>query len=152
MNGIAPLGAAAAAADKSQAVVDDLQLLATSLAPVAGNSQIAIVGSPDVVVGLALRMPHRVDWPILMTTALAPKTVVAVAVNAVASAIDGAPQVDARQDPVFHMADPASPTIDGVTPVGSTFQTDSVGLRLRWPISWALRDPRGVAWISGVNW
>jgi hypothetical protein len=78
--------------------------------------------------------------------------VIAIAPAAVASAIDGAPQIDARQETGIHMADPASPAIDGATPVGSTFQTDSVALRLRWPISWALRDPRGVAWMTGVNW
>jgi hypothetical protein len=36
--------------------------------------------------------------------------------------------------------------------IRSYFQTDSVGLKLRWPISWALRDPRGVAFLTGANW
>jgi hypothetical protein len=38
------------------------------------------------------------------------------------------------------------------TPVGSMFQTDSVALKLRWPISWALRTSNAVAWIANVNW
>jgi hypothetical protein len=54
------------------------------------------------------------------------------------------------------MADPAAEVVDvgGVraSPVGSTYQTDSVALRLRWPISWALRDARGISWMTGVNW
>jgi hypothetical protein len=37
-------------------------------------------------------------------------------------------------------------------PVGSVFQTDEVALRMRWPISWALRDARGVAFMTAVNW
>jgi len=38
------------------------------------------------------------------------------------------------------------------TSVGSLYQTDEVGLRLRWPISWALRSSNGLAWLTNVNW
>ena len=156
MNGVAPLGAAAAAADKSQAVVDDLQLLATAIAPVSGNGQIVLVGSPDVVVGLALRMPRRLDWPVLMTTALAPRTVVAVAANAIVSAIEGVPVIDANSQATFvrDTVPGEIVTADGTvaTSVGSLFQTDQVGLRLRWLISWALRSSAALAWMTGVNW
>jgi hypothetical protein len=31
------------------------------------------------------------------------------------------------------------------------FQTDSIALKMRWPVTWALRDPRGVAWTT-PNW
>jgi Phage capsid family len=152
LNGIAGLTPTAAAGNKGEVLVDDIQKLATALGPVAGNGAIALIGSPDVAVALALRIPSHLDWPVLMSSSLAPRTIIAVASAAVASAIDGAPAVDARQETGIHMADPASPTIDGVTPVGSTFQCDAVAVRLKWSISWALRDPRGVAHMTGVNW
>jgi hypothetical protein len=38
------------------------------------------------------------------------------------------------------------------SPLRSYFQTDSVGLRLKWPLSWAVRDSRGVAYLTGANW
>jgi hypothetical protein len=54
------------------------------------------------------------------------------------------------------MADPAGELVDigGVfaRPVASLYQSDSVALRLRWPISWILRDVRGVSWMQNVNW
>ena len=33
-------------------------------------------------------------------------------------------------------------------PSRSLFQTDSLALKMRWPVSWALRDPRGFAWLT----
>jgi hypothetical protein len=33
-------------------------------------------------------------------------------------------------------------------PERSVWQTDSVAVKVRWPVSWALRDPRGVAWLT----
>jgi hypothetical protein len=54
------------------------------------------------------------------------------------------------------MADPAAEAVDigGViaSPLSSMFQTDSASLRMTWPLSWTLRDSRGVAWLSGANW
>jgi hypothetical protein len=33
-------------------------------------------------------------------------------------------------------------------PARSTWQTDSVAVKVRWPATWALRDPRGFAWLT----
>lgn len=50
-------------------------------------------------------------------------------------------------------AEPISNRAGGMmTPVYSTFQTDSVSLKLRWPVSWALRDARGISWMQNVTW
>ena len=118
-----------------------------AIAPVAGNGQIAWSDSPDAAVGLALRMPSRLDWPVLTSASLAPRTVIAVAVNALVSAVEGAPLIDASAQAEFHRdTAPAArrQRRHRRTPVGSLYQTDQVALRLRWPISWALRDPRAV--------
>jgi hypothetical protein len=155
MNGIAPLTPAAAGA-KEQAIVDDLQTLAGAVAPVAGNSDIVIVAAPAQAVALALRMPARLSWPVLISASLTAGTVIAVAANAIVSAVDGVPQIDARREVGLNLADPAAELVNvsGVyaQPIGSTFQTDEVALRLRWPISWALRKSTGLAWMQNVNW
>jgi Phage capsid family len=156
LNGIAALTPATAGPAKGEVLIDDLQKLAAAVAPVAGNGNVVAVASPDAAVALAMRVPTALEWPILTSAALAARTIIVVAANAVVSAVDGAPLVDARGEVTLHMADPASEVVDvgGVraTPVGSTFQTDNVALRLRWPISWALRDSRGIAWMTNVNW
>jgi hypothetical protein len=155
LNGIAAL-TPATGTDKSQIIIDDAQQLATAVAPVAGNGEIVLVASPDAAVALKLRLYGTVQWPVLTSGSLAPKTVIAVAADAVVSAIDGAPVVEASQDAEFHRDTVPQEIVStpGVvaTYVGTMFQTDSVALRLKWPISWALRTSNGVAWMSGVNW
>jgi hypothetical protein len=142
--------------DKNQIIVDDMQALATAVAPVASNGEIVLVASPDVAVALKLRLYNTVMWPVLTSGSLAAKTVIAIAVNAVVSAVEGAPTIEARQDVEMHFeTNPAEiVTAAGTvaTPVGSMFQKDAVALKLRWPISWALRNLTGVAYMTGVNW
>jgi hypothetical protein len=153
---LTPTTAIAGAA--SEVLVDDLQKLALAIAPVAGNSGIVLVASPDAAVALATRVLGSAPWPVLTSASLAAKTVIAIATRAVVAAIEGAPEVTAARETSLHMeTQPAQYLASGspgvmVTPVGSMFQSDKVALRLRWSISWALRDARGVAWMSGVNW
>src|SRR5262249_11190499 len=126
LNGIAGLTPAAAGA-KATAIVDDLQALAGAVAPVAGNGNIVLIASPDAAVALVLRLPAAVQWPVLTSSSLAARTVIAVATSAVVSAVEGAPAIEASTVPAIHMADPAAPIVDigGISaqPVMSLFQT-----------------------------
>jgi capsid protein len=151
LNGVAAL-TPAGVGEKAQAIVDDLQSLASAVAPVAGNGGITLVASPDAAVALALRMPREVTWPVLTSASLAARTVIAVAANAVVSAVEGTPQIDASQE--SDLQSDTAPASDGSlgTPRFSMFQKDAVGLRLRWPISWCLRTPTAIAWMASVNW
>src|SRR5262249_40986725 len=128
--------------EKAQAIVDDLQALALAVAAVAGNGNIVLIGSPGAAVALRLRLPQTVEWPVLTSASLSARTVIAVAANAIVSAIDGAPEITASTVAEFHRETAPQPivTTAGVvaTPVGSVYQTDEVALRLKWPISWAL--------------
>jgi hypothetical protein len=155
LNGIAGL-TPAAPGEKSQIIVDDLQALTLAIAPVSGNGDFVLVASADAATALRLRLPTSVQWPVLTSAALPPKTVIVVALNALVSAIDGTPQIDASSEAEFVRNTVAAEivTVGGTIgqPIGSLFQTDSVALRLRWPISWALRDPRGLAFMTAVNW
>jgi hypothetical protein len=46
---------------------------------------------------------------------------------------------------------PGTPTVVAA-PTRSLWQTDAIGLKVRWPVSWALRDPRGFAWLTPTAW
>jgi hypothetical protein len=145
--GLTPAGVG----EKAQALVDDLQTLAAAVAPVAGNGNIILVASPDAAVALVLRLPQTVEWPVLTSSSLAARTVIAVAANAVVSAIEGAPSVEASTQPTIVMDTvPGDP--DGSQTTTTLFQSDKIALRLKWRISWALRDARGISWMTNVNW
>jgi Phage capsid family len=151
LNGITPLTPAAAGA-KETALVDDLAALATAVAPVAGNGQIAIVTAPAQGVAIALRLAQPVPYNVMVSTSIATGTVIAIALPAIVSAGAGAPQIDAsKQVAIQERTDPTSGLMTG-SPARNIFQTDSAALRLRWPLTWARRDSRGVAFMTAVNW
>jgi hypothetical protein len=93
---------------------------------------------------------------LLSSAALTAGTVICVGANAVVSAVEGSPTIDASQETEIHRETSPQPIVNdaGVVsyPVASLFQTDTVGLRLRWDISWALRASGGMAFMTGVNW
>jgi hypothetical protein len=153
-NGITGL-TPAAAGEKAQAIVDDLQTLATALGPVAGNGNIVLVASPDAAVALRLRL-YTEEWPVLTSSQLPVRTVLMIATNSVVSAMQGAPIVDASTQTAFVRDSTPMEIVSSpgtvATSVGSVYQTDETLLRLRWPISWALRSSAGLAWMTGVNW
>ena len=76
---------------------------------------------------------------------------IAVALNALVSAAEGSPRIEAATWAAVHAETvPATDIGSGaVNPVGSLFQTDTAALRLVWGLSWALRDARAVAWMQG---
>jgi hypothetical protein len=149
LNGIPPL---APAAD----MISDLVALASAVAPVASNGEIAFVAPPGQAVGIALKSNREFAYQVLTSSSLAAGTVIAVALNALVGAAEGPPQIDVSIQATIHEETAPGPLVDigGVmaTPIRSMTQTDSVGLRLRWPISWVLRSPAAVAWVEGVAW
>jgi hypothetical protein len=155
LHGIAPL-TASTATEKSEAAADDLAQLALSVAPVSGNGNVVLVGGADTMAAIKTRLPQTPDWPVLVSGSLPPKTAIMIAANAIVSAVEGTPQIDASQVAELHRETVPQEIVTAAgtvaTPVGSIFQTDEVALRMRWPISWALRDVRGIAWVQNVNW
>jgi subtilisin family serine protease len=150
LNGIAAL-TPAAAGSKDQALVDDLAALATAVAPVAGNGTLALVVPPAQGVAIAPRLAQKLPYNVLISSSLASGTVIAVAVNGVVTAAEGAPQIDASKQVAIQEQTTPTALLTG-SPVRSLYQTDSAALRLRWPITWALRDARAVAYMSSVTW
>jgi hypothetical protein len=149
LNGITPLTATAAG---EFAMVTDLDKLASAVAPLAGNGQIVLVAAPAQAVAIALRSAREIPFSIFTSAALT-NTVIAVATPCIVSAVS-APQIDGSIQTLIHEESVPLPINAGTpaTPVRSVFQTDATSIRLRQQISWALRDPDGVAWTQNVNW
>jgi hypothetical protein len=139
--------------DKDSAMKDDLQKLIGSVAVVAGNSPIVLVASPAQAVAINLRtLGGSFAYGVLPSSQLAAGTVIAVATAALVTAANGAPKIDATKTASLTMDDAPGAILTGGQHVVATFQNDTVGLRMRLPISWALRDPRGVAFMNSVTW
>lgn len=85
--------------------------------------------------------------------------VIAVAPGIVASVLGGeAPKFFASREAAVQMDD--QPLDDGTLgpATASMWQTDSVALRLQWPVTWGVRSATmpapavGVAWLTATNW
>jgi hypothetical protein len=148
LNGIAPIPSATGSG--WDVMASDIAALAAVLASVAGNGQIVLIASIKQAVALAMSL-GGVPYPVLTSSALADGTLIAVATQAIATIVS-APAIEAA--PFATIQEETTPS-NGVltgTPVRSLFQADSVGLRFKLPVSWALRSPSAIAWINGVTW
>jgi hypothetical protein len=146
---------ASTATDKLQAMVGDLSALAASVAPYAGNGGIAFVASAKQATAINIGLSRELPYPLAASTSLADGTVICVAVNALVSAVEGGPVIDTTKSATLHMSDTPQAIANAGTmaaPTTVTFQTDTVGIRLRWPLSWALRNAGAIAFVSGVTW
>jgi hypothetical protein len=155
-NSIAGLTPSPTGPGKEEILVNDLQAIATALGPVSGNGNIVLVASPDSAAALRMRLPAGVEWPVLTSASLAARTVIGVATNALVSAISGPPEIEASTQAAYVPDSAATEVVSSpgivASAVTTVFQTDKTALKLRWQISWALRDARGLAWMTLVNW
>jgi hypothetical protein len=90
-------------------------------------------------------------FEVLASAALPDKTVIAIAGNALASAVDAVPRLDIGDQGTIVMADDAG-AVMASAPTRSLWQTDTVSLRMRMEVSWGLRAAAGLAWTQNVVW
>jgi hypothetical protein len=153
-NGVAAL-TPSSATDKATAMIADLAALAESVAPLAGNGGIVFIAAARQAVAMAIAPLRELPYPLLTSTSLAQGTVICVAVNAVVSALGAAPQIDLTRAASLHTDTVPQAIASGgsmPSPVVATFQSDKVGVRLRWDISWALRNASAIAHMTAVTW
>jgi hypothetical protein len=141
--------------DKFGAMVADLSALAAAVAPYAGNGGIVFVASARQAVPINIGLFRGLDYPLLVSNSLPAGTVIAIAQPALVSALGDAPLIDLTKHATVHMDTSPQQIATGGTmpsPVTAIFSTDKVGIRLRFPISWSLRDPNAIAFMSAVTW
>jgi hypothetical protein len=145
--GVPPLTAAGppATTSPSEMMIEDLEALVEALAPYGGNGNIVFICSAKHSVRLVKSVVAEKGFPTLISSTVT-DNLIAVAANALVVAMN-TPSIDVSGETVFHEEDTTPLPIDGATPVRSAWQTDSVGLRFRLPVSWALLAP-AVAWLT----
>lgn len=152
LNGIAGLTPSAVGSGKGDAMATDVQALLNAIAPVAGAGWL-FVAAPGQAAALQFRLGAQVPNTVA-SSALAAGTVVAIAPQAFVGAME-TPRIEASIEAIVHMDTAPAAIVNGggmAAPVRSLFQTNCVGLRMITPVSWGLRAPNAVAWMSGVNW
>jgi hypothetical protein len=138
------------------AMWDDLALLASDVTPF-GGLDIVYVTDPASSTKLTFQMGPQFKIPVYASNGVPAKTLICLAPNALCSASDPAPRIDASRDAAQHMED-ATPaqlvTTGGVmaVPIKSMFQLDSVSIRLVMFVAWATRAPGAIAYMSNVTW
>jgi hypothetical protein len=152
VGGLTP--AAPGVAAKGQAMEDDLVALGSAVGAVASGPLTYVAAIPQAL-AINIRSLGTFKDMVLPSAALSAGMVLCVADAALAAAVEGPPVIDASRMAELHRETSPQAIATGgtmVTPVGSVYQIDSVALRLRWPISWALRASGAVAWMTGCNW
>lgn len=144
-SGIAAL-TASSNSSSFEAVHEDIVALVNAVAPVAGNAPVAIISSLGraAIAGVRLGETDRIIF--LSSTAVG-GDIIAVAPGALVAALSPEPQIESSKSATLVM-DTAPGAAGTMGPERSVFQTDSLALKLRWPVTWALRDARGVAWLT----
>src|SRR5262249_22917512 len=147
--GISPLTASTGGtgANKTDALLDDLKTLTAALAPVSGGSAIVFVVNPVDAVSLAYRLVQPLTDVVLSSAAVPARTIIGIATNALASGYDPVPTIEASREAELHMSDTPS-DVGTAAPTMTMFQGDKLALKMKMPVSWALRDSRGLAWIQ----
>ncbi|MBR0695141.1 hypothetical protein [Bradyrhizobium lablabi] len=141
-----------------QAMDADIAALVNAVSPIA-RTRIALCVSLDLYHSVTTRRGGPPPYPIIATSGLPDKTVMAVALPALAVAFGDSPGFRVADDVTLHMDDtnpvnigtPGSPAVVAAPSVG-TLQTDSIALRLILDLSWTLRAANAVAWVENVTW
>ena len=145
---------ASASTDPHEAMVQDLSALAATVSGIGGP--IMVVASPERAIAISLRAKRELPFPVLGSSAVAPENVIAIATQGIASATDTVPEVSSSRMATLHMDDAPLPIAgnDGTlaAPVRSQWQSNAVAIKLRFKASWALRDARGLGWLTATGW
>jgi len=137
-------------ADFTEAVFEDFAALINKLAPVGGNGPYAIVASPGRAALMAARLRGDVGNLIILGSSAVINDVLAIAPAALVAALSPEPEIETSKAATLHMEDTSPQAVGTASPHRSMFQIDSIALKMRWPVTWALRDPRGFAWMTPV--
>jgi hypothetical protein len=158
LHGVTALIPVTTAGNFVDAIYEDLGNLGGAVSVVSGNDEegICFIMAAPQAVFARLRLAD-VSYPIFASAALAPGTVIAVASRALAF-VARDPRFETTKQSVVHMetaplpiGTPGTPPTVAA-PTTSLFQTDSVGIRFIWPLNYVMRDARGIAFMSTVNW
>ena len=147
---------ASTAADATTAMVDDIAALAGSVAVVNGTASPIFVAAPARAITLMMRAPRALPFTVLASSAVAAGDLICVGPQALAVAFGDRPEIVESRVALLHEDSVPTAIVPSggspASPLRSLFQTDSVGMRLKLPAAWVLRDARGLAWTTTTAW
>jgi hypothetical protein len=147
-NGIAAL-TPSASTDPFGGFYEDLSTLIGGVAPVGGP--FVLVTSYARAGSISARFPEAPSGLTVLGCNAVGNDMLAIAPAALVSAFSPDPEIETSNAASLVMNDVAAPIVNGgapAAPVRSLLQTDSIALKVRWPIAWALRSPAAVAWVT----
>jgi hypothetical protein len=139
------------------AVAGDVTKLVKKLGDNGGGRNVVFIAAPQQAAALKAWAGPKFDYPILASTAIADKTIVAIEAPSLVIAVSPEPEFYASREAVLHMENTTPAEIvsgAGVTanPVRSLYQTDCIALKTILRVNWAMRATNHVAFISAVTW
>jgi hypothetical protein len=144
-NGISTL-TASVLTDPFGAAFEDVATLLNAVGPVGGRGPFYLVSSVGRHSSIRERFSQTQDLIAVPSSAVG-NDLVAVAAQAIAAAISVDPEIDTANAATLVMDTAPGPA--GVAgPERGVWQTDAIAIKVRWPVSWVLRDSRGVAWLT----
>jgi hypothetical protein len=149
-NGIAAL-TASNDSNAIEAVLADFSTLVGSVSAVGGGGPFILVARAGRAVTMNSRFYRQFDRENRLIQVLPSAAVgadlVAIAPTTLVAAISADPDIETAKAATLHEDSSPQPLMVA-GPARSLWQTDSIALKVRWPATWALRDPRGVAWLT----
>jgi hypothetical protein len=148
-NGISAL-TPSSATDAHGAFLEDMATLMGATSAVGGPGPYALITSPGRAAALSIAFIREIANLVVLASPAVGNDIIVVALPALVSAGDN-PEIETSTASTLHMNDAPLVLVNGGSPASpqrSMFQTESVALKMRWPLTWVLRDPRGVAWLT----
>lgn len=156
-NGLTPL-AASSAPNALDALLSDIETLHSALDAVTAEPPPIFIMSPAKAQVSKVRTIGTLDNVFGSYALHGSNDVIAVAQKVLAVATDAVPQISSQRGSVTVHAEDTTPlplvANNGTvaTPARSMWQADCVAIKVRWPMTWALRSSGGVAWLTATNW
>ena len=75
--------------------------------------------------------------------------IMCIAPNALVSVYGTGIEISASREAALQMDTVPDPAM---TPSRSTFQTDCVAIKLKLPVTWVLRTPGAISWLTATHW
>lgn len=133
----------------NDAMIEDLSAVTGSVAKIGGP--IALIVAPERAINLSLRLPRDPPFAIYGSPGVSADDVIAIAVEGLAAAVETVPEIEVSRVATLDMESPAVPMLEGPS-VRSLLQTDTVGIKVRFGASWALRTPNACGWTTAQGW
>jgi hypothetical protein len=152
-NGIST-STASASTDTFGAFFEDISTLLNSVSAVAGSGPVILVGSVGRIASASARYgsikAEGTDATVIpIASAAVGNDLIAIAPKALVAALSADPDVETVKAATLVMdTAPVAPNTTLATK--SVWQTDSLAIKMRWPVSWALRNAAAVAWLTPI--